>query len=212
MSTPTDLYKSNLQLIPFGTKAKGMLDEQHIPYVSSVEDNGSNTLVIIVTDDAATYEAEITQVLSAIGHSIYLVLDLNEASDTEKHRTGCIHYNKVTDGRTIKDLHQLIQNHIVQTSLIAIDNHDLMTTCSQGEFLGSICIENGLDGLKEVNAPANAKALAAGFDFADVSNVMMEQMNEVNDFFQKFGEDTEIKWSIASAPNDEVIIVYSYNK
>lgn len=214
MSAPSDLYKKTLQLIPFGTKAKGVLDERHIPYGSFVEDNGSNTLVIIVTDDAATYETEITQVLSAIGigHSAYLVLDLNDASDSEKYRTVWTHYNKVTDGLTIKDVYQLIQNHIIQQSMIAFDNHDLLTTCSQGEYIGSICIENGLDGLKEVNAPTNAKSVAVGLGFADPSNVMMEQMNEVNDFFQKFGESTDIKWSIASAPKDKVIIVYSYNK
>lgn len=214
MSTPSELYKKTLQIIPFGTKAKRVLDEQHISYVSSIEDNGSNTLVLIVTDDAASYEAEIMQVLSAvgIGHFVYLVLDLNESSDTEKYRTIWTHYNKVTDGLTVKDVHQLIQNHITRTSLIAFDNHDLLTTCSQGEYIGSICIENGLDGLKEVNAPTNAKSVAVGLSFADPSNVMMEQMNEVNDFFQKFAEGTVIKWSITSAPKDEGIIVYSYNK
>lgn len=203
-----------LQVIPFGSDAKGMLNEYHIPYISSIEEYNGKDLALIVAGDATAYETEITHALSVVGidRSVYCVIDLNKMGNTEKYRSLWKHYNKVENAQTAKDLVTLIQRHLVQPSLIAFDNRDLLDICSQGEYLGSIYVESGIVGLKTVDAPTNAKAFAVGVGFADPSGIPMEQMNALDVFFHKFGEGTDIKWSIAPAPKEEVVIVYSYNK
>lgn len=207
-------YRYALQVFPFGLKAKELLDGQHISYSSSFEDCGGNKLVVIVTDDAAQHEAEIAEALSVVGirRPCYLVIDLCETNDTEKYRKLWKHYNKVEDGQTVGDLVRLVEGHLIHPSMIAFDNHDLLGICSQGEYLESICLGEGIDGLKTIDAPASARAVACGISFTEPSSVTPEQMNEVNDFFRKFREDVEIKWSVSAASKNEIIIVYSYNK
>lgn len=207
-------YQYSLLAIPFGSKAKGVLDGQRISYSSSLEDCGGNKFVIIVTDDAAQYEAEINETLSVVGfrRPCYLVVDLSETSDTEKCRKKWKHYNKVKDGQTVRNLVRLVEGHLIHPSMIAFDNHDLLGICSQGEHLESIYLGEGVDGLKTTDVPASAKAVACGIGIIEHSIVTLEQMNEVNDFFEKFGGSVEIKWSISAASKTEVIIIYSYNK
>lgn len=55
------------QVIPSGERFKEMLDWQHLPYVSSIKDNGSKNLMLIVADDSSTYGVGMMQPLPVIG-------------------------------------------------------------------------------------------------------------------------------------------------
>lgn len=196
-------------LITLGNKATALLSTHPL------KEYDADWFLLLVTDDASVYEHEIHTILTKgdlLNRNRYLVVDLNPNSDYKRHKEAWRNYNKVKDDQSVKDLATFVLHHLTHASIISFDNRDFLGVCSQGEYLGSICAENGLDGLKKLNVPANAKALVTGFGFTDPSTLMMEQMNEVSDFLQKIGEGTEIIWTISSAPKDEVTLVYSYNK
>lgn len=212
-----ELDRIAFQIITFGEKAKEMLDMPYIDRYFSLEGCSGKDLVLVVTDDAADYEAEITQTLSAVknGSPSYLVLDLNAENDADKFRSLWQYYNKVKEAQTVKDVVDMMLQHLVwQNGIVPFTIDELLDTCSQGEYVGSIYVEKGLAGLKDVDAPSNAQALAVGVGFSFAHHVSMAQMDDLNEYFKRFGENVAIKWgySCSISDKDNVIIVYSYNK
>lgn len=117
-----------------------------------------------------------------------------------------------------KSIAEIITNH----GLINLDFNDVKTVLKDGgvaimstgygEFEGRVkqAIEDALNSpLLNDNDVFNAKKILLSINFAKQSNngeaqneggLMMEEMNEVNDFMEQFGSDFEIKWGIALDP------------
>ena len=117
-----------------------------------------------------------------------------------------------------KSIAEIITNH----SLINLDFNDVKTVLKDGgvaimstgygEGEGRVkqAIEDALNSpLLNDNDVFNAKKILLSINFAKQSNngeaqneggLMMEEMNEVNDFMEQFGSDFEIKWGIALDP------------
>ena len=117
-----------------------------------------------------------------------------------------------------KSIAEIITNH----GLINLDFNDVKTVLKDGgvaimstgygEGEGRVkqAIEDALNSpLLNDNDVFNAKKILLSINFAKQSNggeaqneggLMMEEMNEVNDFMERFGSDFEIKWGIALDP------------
>ena len=117
-----------------------------------------------------------------------------------------------------KSIAEIITNH----GLINLDFNDVKTVLKDGgvaimstgygEGEGRVkqAIEDALNSpLLNDNDVFNAKKILLSINFAKQSNngeaqneggLMMEEMNEVNDFMEQFGADLEIKWGIALDP------------
>ena len=117
-----------------------------------------------------------------------------------------------------KSIVEIITNH----GLINLDFNDVKTVLkdggvaimstgySEGEGRVKQAIEDALNSpLLNDNDVFNAKKILLSINFAKQSNngeaqneggLMMEEMNEVNDFMEQFGSDFEIKWGIALDP------------
>lgn len=117
-----------------------------------------------------------------------------------------------------KSIAEIITNH----GLINLDFNDVKTVLKDGgvaimstgygEGEGRVkqAIEDALNSpLLNDNDVFNAKKILLSINFAKQSNngeaqneggLMMEEMNEVNDFMEQFGSDFEIKWGIALDP------------
>ena len=117
-----------------------------------------------------------------------------------------------------KSIAEIITNH----GLINLDFNDVKTVLKDGgvaimstgygEGEGRVkqAIEDALNSpLLNDNDVFNAKKILLSINFAKQSNggeaqneggLMMEEMNEVNDFMEQFGSDFEIKWGIALVP------------
>lgn len=117
-----------------------------------------------------------------------------------------------------KSIAEIITNH----GLINLDFNDVKTVLKDGgvaimstgygEGEGRVkqAIEDALNSpLLNDNDVFNAKKILLSINFAKQSNggeaqneggLMMEEMNEVNDFMELFGSDFEIKWGIALDP------------
>ena len=117
-----------------------------------------------------------------------------------------------------KSIAEIITNH----GLINLDFNDVKTVLKDGgvaimstgygEGEGRVkqAIEDALNSpLLNDNDVFNAKKILLSINFAKHSNggeaqneggLMMEEMNEVNDFMEQFGSDFEIKWGIALDP------------
>ena len=117
-----------------------------------------------------------------------------------------------------KSIAEIITNH----GLINLDFNDVKTVLKDGgvaimstgygEGEGRVkqAIEDALNSpLLNDNDVLNAKKILLSINFAKQSNngeaqneggLMMEEMNEVNDFMEQFGSDFEIKWGIALDP------------
>lgn len=117
-----------------------------------------------------------------------------------------------------KSIAEIITNH----GLINLDFNDVKTVLKNGgvaimstgygEGEGRVkqAIEDALNSpLLNDNDVFNAKKILLSINFAKQSNggeaqneggLMMEEMNEVNDFMEQFGSDFEIKWGIALDP------------
>ena len=117
-----------------------------------------------------------------------------------------------------KSIAEIITNH----GLINLDFNDVKTglkdggvaimSTGYGEGEGRVkqAIEDALNSpLLNDNDVFNAKKILLSINFAKQSNggeaqneggLMMEEMNEVNDFMEQFGSDFEIKWGIALDP------------
>ena len=117
-----------------------------------------------------------------------------------------------------KSIAEIITNH----GLINLNFNDVKTVLKDGgvaimstgygEGEGRVkqAIEDALNSpLLNDNDVFNAKKILLSINFAKQSNggeaqneggLMMEEMNEVNDFMEQFGSDFEIKWGIALDP------------
>ena len=117
-----------------------------------------------------------------------------------------------------KSIAEIITNH----GLINLDFNDVKTVLKDGgvaimstgygEGEGRVkqAIEDALNSpLLNDNDVFNAKKILLSINFAKQSNngeaqneggLMMEEMNEVNDFMEQIGSDFEIKWGIALDP------------
>lgn len=117
-----------------------------------------------------------------------------------------------------KSIAEIITNH----GLINLDFNDVKTVLKDGGVaIMSTGYGEGEDRVKQaiedaLNSPLlndndvfNAKKILLSINFAKQSNngeaqneggLMMEEMNEVNDFMEQFGSDFEIKWGIALDP------------
>ena len=117
-----------------------------------------------------------------------------------------------------KSIAEIITNH----GLINLDFNDVKTVLKDGgvaimstgygEGEGRVkqAIEDALNSpLLNDNDVFNAEKILLSINFAKQSNngeaqneggLMMEEMNEVNDFMEQFGSDFEIKWGIALDP------------
>ena len=117
-----------------------------------------------------------------------------------------------------KSIAEIITNH----GLINLDFNDVKTVLKDGgvaimstgygEGEGRVkqAIEDALNSpLLNDNDVFNAKKILLSINFTKQSNngeaqneggLMMEEMNEVNDFMEQFGSDFEIKWGIALDP------------
>ena len=117
-----------------------------------------------------------------------------------------------------KSIAEIITNH----GLINLDFNDVKTVLKDGgvaimstgygEGEGRVkqAIEDALNSpLLNDNDVFNAKKILLSINFAKQSNggeaqneggLMVEEMNEVNDFMEQFGSDFEIKWGIALDP------------
>ena len=117
-----------------------------------------------------------------------------------------------------KSIAEIITNH----GLINLDFNDVKTVLKDGgvaimstgygEGEGRVkqAIEDALNSpLLNDNDVFNAKKILLSINFGKQSNngeaqneggLMMEEMNEVNDFMEQFGSDFEIKWGIALDP------------
>ena len=116
-----------------------------------------------------------------------------------------------------KSIAEIITNH----GLINLDFNDVKTVLKDGgvaimstgygEGEGRVkqAIEDALNSPLLNNDVFNAKKILLSINFAKQSNngeaqneggLMMEEMNEVNDFMEQFGSDFEIKWGIALDP------------
>ena len=117
-----------------------------------------------------------------------------------------------------KSIAEIITNH----GLINLDFNDvknvlkdggvaiMSTGYGEGEGRVKQAIEDALNSpLLNDNDVFNAKKILLSINFAKQSNngeaqneggLMMEEMNEVNDFMEQFGSDFEIKWGIALDP------------
>ncbi len=117
-----------------------------------------------------------------------------------------------------KSIAEIITNH----GLINLDFNDVKTVLKdggvaimstgygEGEGRVKLAIEDALNSpLLNDNDVFNAKKILLSINFAKQSNggeaqneggLMMEEMNEVNDFMEQFGSDFEIKWGIALDP------------
>ena len=117
-----------------------------------------------------------------------------------------------------KSIAEIITNH----GLINLDFNDVKTVLKDGgvaimstgygEGEGRVkqAIEDALNSpLLNDNDVFNAKKILLSINFAKQSNggeaqneggLMLEEMNEVNDFMEQFGSDFEIKWGIALDP------------
>lgn len=116
-----------------------------------------------------------------------------------------------------KSIAEIITNH----GIINLDFNDVRTVLKDGGVaIMSTGYGEGEGRLKKaiddaLNSPLlndndvfNAKKILLSINFsseksdgADRSGLMMEEMNEVNDFMEKFGSDFEIKWGIALDPD-----------
>lgn len=118
-----------------------------------------------------------------------------------------------------KSIAEIITNH----GLINLDFNDVKTVLKDGgvaimstgygEGEGRVkqAIEDALNSpLLNDNDVFNAKKILLSINFAKQSNggeaqneggLMMEEMNEVNDFMEQFGSDFEIKWGIGLDPD-----------
>lgn len=115
-----------------------------------------------------------------------------------------------------KSIAEIITNH----GLINLDFNDVKTVLKDGgvaimstgygEGEGRVkqAIEDALNSpLLNDNDVFNAKKILLSINFSKDANdqagnagLMMEEMNEVNDFMEKFGSDFEIKWGIGIDP------------
>ena len=117
-----------------------------------------------------------------------------------------------------KSIAEIITNH----GLINLDFNDVKTVLKDGgvaimstgygEGEGRVkqAIEDALNSpLLNDNDVFNAKKILLSINFCKDSTtsdngnngLMMEEMNEVNDFMERFGSDFEIKWGIGLAPD-----------
>ena len=112
-----------------------------------------------------------------------------------------------------KSIAEIITNH----GLINLDFNDVKTVLKDGgvaimstgygEGEGRVkkAIEDALDSpLLNDNDIFNSKKILLSINFCneknDNSGLMMEEMNDVNDFMARFGKDFEIKWGLAIDP------------
>lgn len=112
-----------------------------------------------------------------------------------------------------KSIAEIITNH----GLINLDFNDVKTVLKDGgvaimstgygEGEGRVkqAIEDALNSpLLNDNDIFNSKKILLSINFCneknDNSGLMMEEMNDVNDFMAKFGSDFEIKWGLAMDP------------
>jgi len=112
-----------------------------------------------------------------------------------------------------KSIAEIITNH----GLINLDFNDVKTVLKdggvaimstgygEGESRVKKAIEDALDSpLLNDNDIFNSKKILLSINFCneknDNSGLMMEEMNDVNDFMARFGKDFEIKWGLAIDP------------
>ena len=124
-------------------------------------------------------------------------------------------FGKADDTLSIaaKSIAEIITNH----GLINLDFNDVKTVLKDGgvaimstgygEGEGRVrkAIDDALNSpLLNDNDIFNSKKILLSINFCneknDKSGLMMEEMNDVNDFMAKFGSDFEIKWGIAIDP------------
>ena len=124
-------------------------------------------------------------------------------------------FGKADDTLSIaaKSIAEIITNH----GLINLDFNDVKTVLKDGgvaimstgygEGEGRVrkAIDDALNSpLLNDNEILNSKKILLSINFCneknDKSGLMMEEMNDVNDFMAKFGSDFEIKWGIAIDP------------
>ncbi|MBP7374153.1 MAG: cell division protein FtsZ, partial [Prevotella sp.] len=124
-------------------------------------------------------------------------------------------FGKADDTLSIaaKSIAEIITNH----GLINLDFNDVKTVLKEGgvaimstgygEGEGRVkkAIEDALNSpLLNDNDIFNSKKILLSINFCneknDNSGLMMEEMNDVNDFMSKFGSDFEIKWGLAIDP------------
>lgn len=124
-------------------------------------------------------------------------------------------FGKADDTLSIaaKSIAEIITNH----GLINLDFNDVKTVLKDGgvaimstgygEGEGRVkkAIEDALNSpLLNDNDIFNSKKILLSINFCeekkDNSGLMMEEMNDVNDFMAKFGSDFEIKWGLAIDP------------
>src|SRR3712207_6808357 len=125
-----------LSIVTLGKNAQAVLG--HHPY--NVNEANKETFILIVTDDATTYQNVIGNILfneNIHGRPTYLVIDMNTFSDYAQFKGAWTYYNKIEKAQTINGIVALIQYHLIQPSLIAFDSRDLLGICSFGEYLGS---------------------------------------------------------------------------
>ena len=124
-------------------------------------------------------------------------------------------FGKADDTLSIaaKSIAEIITNH----GLINLDFNDVKTVLKDGGVAimstgygeGDGRVKKAID--DALNSPLlndndifNAKKILLSINFCneknDNSGLMMEEMNDVNDFMAKFGEDFEIKWGLAIDP------------
>lgn len=104
-------------------------------------------------------------------------------------------------------IHGLINLDFNDVKTVLKDGGVAIMSTGFGEGDGRVkkAIEDALNSpLLNDNNVFNSKKILLSINFCDENNnkqgLMMEEMNDVNDFMAKFGDDFEIKWGVATDP------------
>ena len=105
-------------------------------------------------------------------------------------------------------IHGLINLDFNDVKTVLKDGGVAIMSTGYGEGEGRVkkAIEDALNSpLLNDNDVFNSKKILLSISFSsdkkDQQGLMMEEMNDVNDFMARFGEDFEIKWGVAVDPN-----------
>ena len=105
-------------------------------------------------------------------------------------------------------IHGLINLDFNDVKTVLKDGGVAIMSTGYGEGEGRVkkAIDDALNSpLLNDNDVFNSKKILLSISFSsdkkDQQGLMMEEMNEVNDFMARFGEDFEIKWGVAVDPN-----------
>lgn len=197
---------ADIKTIAFGKQAQEII--KALPAGHTIQ--RKDRLHLIVTDEAAQYETNISAYIEAYtdDHN-FMVLDLCMASDSNRYKQLWTHYNKVNHAAVVRNMFLLVDRYIVVGSLTSFDFRDVLSISDAATTLDSCYSDKGIAGLSSLNVDKDTVSMAVGVGFANPHEATMEELNRLGTFLDGFEHLGIYHWFLSLEPGEELIVIYS---